>query len=186
MGESIQAQGRHWLLNKPQCSSLEHTHPSPAPCSYLYRRMGLGHYCCRSYSCSFGPSGCYLRRRRRPLAIKLPVSVSSNPGAQKPLLQIRTLRRSRTLGCTHPPSPEAWPLGSYPWPGASSPQAAWCGCQAHGPHLAAQGPGGWRRADCREPDAGEARMELSREQVFTISPQRALPSTDLVRGWRVR
>lgn len=54
-------------------------------------------------------------------------------------------------------------LGScYPCPetlegapgGASSQQAGWRGCHAHGLHLAAQGPGGWQRADRLEPCSG--------------------------------
>lgn len=170
---------------------------APPPLLYLYCRMGPGQHCCRSYSYSFGPSGCYLRRRRQQRAVRplvpYPGSASCGTGAQT-LVQMPALLE-QDASRTRPPSPEAWPPGSYPCPeapggppvGASSQQAGCCGYRARGPRLATQGPGGWRRAGCPEPGGRGARMELSREAGLYPSLHSApRPSTDLVRGRGVR
>lgn len=92
------------LAPKPQGSPL----PPPPPCAHLYCRMGRGHYCCCSYSCGFGPGGCYLTRRKQPAIRPLVPTPGSPPlelGPRTPSIDMRT--RSQMLGCTRPPSPEA-------------------------------------------------------------------------------
>lgn len=66
------------LAPKPQGS------PPPRPCAHLYCRMGRGHYCCCSYSCSCGPGGCYLTRRQQPAVRPLVPTPGSPPLALGP------------------------------------------------------------------------------------------------------
>lgn len=84
MGPKDRGEKSGWvevLAPKPPCSLPPRATPPPQ-CPHLCYRMGLGHYCCCSYSCSFGPGGCSLRRRKQH-AIR-PWSPSSRAGAQNP------------------------------------------------------------------------------------------------------
>lgn len=52
--------GPGWWHRGFHCSGKPCWPPAPLQRWVLYCRMGWGHYCCCSYSCSFGPGGCYL------------------------------------------------------------------------------------------------------------------------------